>query len=109
MKSTALVACLALVLLSAASAMAGEGDSFGLSGSIVKAHCAESPTLTGPGLLQCELAVTPDLGFAKEVSLFCLDPEVARLCASFDVGSAVVVVGVEQRGLKVVKKIASNG
>lgn len=103
MKKTALVV-LALIFV-ALPAIAGAETFFALSGQVSKVECTVTPSLSGPGIVQCAMAILPDPGFEAEVDLFCLDPDVAKACSSFAPGDPVIVQGRELKASKVVDKI----
>lgn len=104
MKKTALVV-LALIFV-ALPAIAGAETFFALSGQVSKVECAVTPDLSGRGgILQCAMAILPDPGFEAEVDVYCLDPDVAKACASFAPGDPVLIQGRELKATKVVDKI----
>jgi hypothetical protein len=94
-----------LLLAAAASSPALAGTAFTLSGTVSRASCWAAPTYDGSKLLQCELAIAPDQGWAPETVVFCLDPAVAVACSSVEYGAPVLVLVEERRGFKVVHKI----
>jgi hypothetical protein len=102
MKKTALVV-FALVFV-ALPAIAGADTFFAYAGTLSKVECTVTPTVGGPGLLQCAIAILPDPGMTAEIDLYCLDPVVAKACSSFQTGDPVLIQGHENR-IKMVDKI----
>jgi hypothetical protein len=106
MKKPALVA-LVLVALAALPAAASTVPSsfFTLTGVMASLDCTAFPGEPSP--MRCVMTVKPSLDdTSRGVQVRCLDEAVVKGCGSLLVGDPVLIVGSDQRGVKIVEHVA---
>jgi hypothetical protein len=101
-KTAFLIAALALIAL---PVVAHADGFFALTANVVKVGCSPVPGFDAPPALQCQMDLAPNPGLSREVIVYCLDPDVAQACNSYQPGDPVIVIGEETKGGKVVTKI----
>ena len=106
MKKAALLA-LVLVALTALPAAASTVpfNFFTLTGVMANLDCTTYPGQPSP--MRCVMTVKPSLDdSSRGVQVSCLDEGVVKGCGSLLVGDPVLIVGSDQRGVKVVEHVA---